>query len=166
MRDRERQRHRQREKQAPCREPDMGLHPRSPGSHPGPKVALKPLSQPGCPEFRLKQLHMASGYHTGQHTLTSLEEVTSTWKRNCSYKENICISLFQNLSFKVSSQIFKIDRSGHSEQSLEKPGLELLEPWQGNSCAIFNALCKVTSASRLCPSEGSIFIDKQAASGS
>ena len=27
MRERERQRHRQREKQAPCREPDMGLDP-------------------------------------------------------------------------------------------------------------------------------------------
>ena len=42
MRDthRERQRHRQREKQAPCREPDVGLHPRSPGSGPGLKVAL------------------------------------------------------------------------------------------------------------------------------
>ena len=34
----ERQRHRQREKQAPCREPDMGLDPRSPGSYPGLKV--------------------------------------------------------------------------------------------------------------------------------
>ena len=37
---RERQRHRQREKQAPCREPYMGLHPGSPGSHPGLKVVL------------------------------------------------------------------------------------------------------------------------------
>ena len=45
MRDtqRERHRHRQRErekKQAPCREPDAGLDPRSPGSGPGPKAAL------------------------------------------------------------------------------------------------------------------------------
>ena len=39
-RGRERQRHRQREKQAPCRKPDMGLDPRSPGSGPGPKAAL------------------------------------------------------------------------------------------------------------------------------
>ena len=30
----------EREKQAPYREPDMGLDPRSPGSHPGQKVAL------------------------------------------------------------------------------------------------------------------------------
>ena len=42
MRDteRQRQRYRQREKQAPCREPDVGLDPGSPGSHPGLKAAL------------------------------------------------------------------------------------------------------------------------------
>ena len=45
-RERERQRHRQREKQAPCGEPDAGLDPGSPGSHPWRKVAL---SHPGCP---------------------------------------------------------------------------------------------------------------------
>ena len=39
-RKRERQRHRQGEKQSPCREPDMGLDPRSLGSGPGLKVAL------------------------------------------------------------------------------------------------------------------------------
>ena len=39
-RERERQTHRQREKQAPCREPNMGLDPGSPGSGPGLKVAL------------------------------------------------------------------------------------------------------------------------------
>ena len=37
---RKRQRHRQREKQAPCREPDVGLDPRSPESRPVLKVAL------------------------------------------------------------------------------------------------------------------------------
>ena len=35
----QRQRHRQREKQTPCREPDTGLDPRSPGSCPGLKAA-------------------------------------------------------------------------------------------------------------------------------
>ena len=44
MRDRERERERerkgQREKQAPCREPDVGLNPRFPGSYPRLKVAL------------------------------------------------------------------------------------------------------------------------------
>ena len=39
-RERERQRHRQREKQASHREPDVGLDPGSPGSHPGLKAAL------------------------------------------------------------------------------------------------------------------------------
>ena len=36
--ERERQRHRQREKQAPCREPNVGLDPGTPGSHLGPKT--------------------------------------------------------------------------------------------------------------------------------
>ena len=40
MRDTHRERERQREKEAPCREPDMGLNPGSPGSCPGVKVAL------------------------------------------------------------------------------------------------------------------------------
>ena len=40
MRDRERQRHRQREKQAPCREPNVELDPRTPGSGPGLKAVL------------------------------------------------------------------------------------------------------------------------------
>ena len=48
---REKQRRRQREKQAPGREPDVGLNPGSPGSHPGLKVALKPLSHRGSPNF-------------------------------------------------------------------------------------------------------------------
>ena len=49
MRDRERKRearHRQGEKQAPCREPDVGLHPRTPGSRPGLKAGTKRLSYP------------------------------------------------------------------------------------------------------------------------
>ena len=50
-REREMQRHRQREKQAPCREPDVGLDPRSPGSCPGLKMALNPLSHQGCSFF-------------------------------------------------------------------------------------------------------------------
>ena len=53
MRDtqREAERHREREKQAPCRELDAGLDagldPRTPGSHPEPKVDAQPLSYPG-----------------------------------------------------------------------------------------------------------------------
>ena len=48
-RERERQRHRQREKQAPCREPDVGLDPGTPGTRPRPKAGAKPLSHPGIP---------------------------------------------------------------------------------------------------------------------
>ena len=45
MRDnRARQRHRLREKQAPCREPDVGLDPRTPGSRPEPKADAQPLA--------------------------------------------------------------------------------------------------------------------------
>ena len=39
-REREGQRHRQREKQASCREPDVGLNPGTPGSSPGLQAAL------------------------------------------------------------------------------------------------------------------------------
>ena len=39
-RERERERERQREKQTPCREPDVGLDPGSPGSGPGLKAVL------------------------------------------------------------------------------------------------------------------------------
>ena len=48
-RQRERQRHRQREKQAPCREPDAGLNPRTLGSHPEPKADAQLLGHPGVP---------------------------------------------------------------------------------------------------------------------
>ena len=51
MRDteRKRQRHRQREKQAPCREPDAGLNPGTPGSQPGWKADPLLLSHLGVP---------------------------------------------------------------------------------------------------------------------
>ena len=48
-RERERQRHRQKEKQVPCREPNVGLDPGTPGSRPGPKADAQPLSHPGVP---------------------------------------------------------------------------------------------------------------------
>ena len=48
-REREKQRYRQREKQTPCREPDVGLNPRTLGSCPGLKAGTKPLSHPGIP---------------------------------------------------------------------------------------------------------------------
>ena len=51
--EREWQRHRQREKQAPCREPDVGLDPETPGSRAGPKVDAQWLSHPGIPSTNL-----------------------------------------------------------------------------------------------------------------
>ena len=54
MRDTEREaeRHRQRGKEPPCREPDVGLNLRTPGSHPGLKAGAKPLSHPGIPGYQ------------------------------------------------------------------------------------------------------------------
>ena len=49
---RERQRRRPREEQAPCREPDGGLDPGTPGSRPGPKADAHPLS-PAPPQAPL-----------------------------------------------------------------------------------------------------------------
>ena len=46
----ERQRHRQSEKQAPCREPNVGLDSVTPGSRPGRKAGAQPLSHPSLPE--------------------------------------------------------------------------------------------------------------------
>ena len=48
--DREKQRQRQREKWDPCREPDAGHDPGTPGSRPGPKANAQPLSHPGVPK--------------------------------------------------------------------------------------------------------------------
>ena len=50
-RERERQRHRQREKQAPHRDPDAGLDPETPGSHPEPNTDAPPLSHSGIPKL-------------------------------------------------------------------------------------------------------------------
>ena len=47
MRDTQRQKHRHKEKQAPLGEPDVGLDPRTPGSHPELKANAQPLSHPG-----------------------------------------------------------------------------------------------------------------------
>ena len=41
----------EREKQAPCREPDVGLDPRTPGSRPESKADAQLLSYPGVPQL-------------------------------------------------------------------------------------------------------------------
>ena len=50
MRDRERGRDTEGEAGSLCREPDVGLDPRTPGSCPRPKAGTKPQSQPGIPK--------------------------------------------------------------------------------------------------------------------
>ena len=58
-REREEQRHRQRKKQAPCREPDVVLYSRTPGSCPELKAGAQPLSHPDAPiiqHFKNKNL--------------------------------------------------------------------------------------------------------------
>ena len=66
-RERQRQRHRQREEQAPCREPDVGLDPGSPGSHPGPKVALNL-----CATQAAKETHLNKNYDSVKKKLSKL----------------------------------------------------------------------------------------------
>ena len=53
-REKEWQRHRQREKQAPCRESDVGLNPGTPGSCTGLKAGTQLLSHSGIPEQHFK----------------------------------------------------------------------------------------------------------------
>ena len=53
-REREGQRPRQREKLAPCREPDVGLDPGSPGSRPGLQAALNRCTTRAAQNFVLK----------------------------------------------------------------------------------------------------------------
>ena len=45
------ERHREREKQAPCREPDVGLNSGTPGSRPRPRAGAKLLSHPSVPRL-------------------------------------------------------------------------------------------------------------------
>ena len=62
MRDREKEREKGRDtgrgRSRLHREPDAGLDPSTPGSHPGPKAGVKPLSHPGCLQCSFKvQFH-------------------------------------------------------------------------------------------------------------
>ena len=50
---RHRQRHRQRQKQPPCRDPDVGLDPRTLGSHPTLKADAQLLSHPCIPRINI-----------------------------------------------------------------------------------------------------------------
>ena len=54
---------RQREKQAPRRELNAGLDPRTLGSHPEPKADAQPLSHPGVPILKIS---CDRGYMSGR----------------------------------------------------------------------------------------------------
>ena len=62
MREIERQRH-QREKQAPHREPNVGLDPRTLGSCPEPKAEAQPLT-PGVPVLALSYVKLMDFFQT------------------------------------------------------------------------------------------------------
>ena len=86
MRNTERQRHRQ-EKQAPRREPHVGLDPGTPGSCPELKADAQPLSHPGVPSpICLKWLVITpflvtfrSFSFTWCSKLPQMPELTSSW---------------------------------------------------------------------------------------
>ena len=58
--ERERQRHRQKEKQAPWREPDVGLHPGSPGSCPRLQAELNHCTTGAALNLLFKQIFAGS----------------------------------------------------------------------------------------------------------
>ena len=60
---------------APSREPDVGLDPGTPGSHPGPKAGAKPLSHPGCPIYLIFNLSLKSNKMNSKNSTWILVEV-------------------------------------------------------------------------------------------
>ena len=75
----------QREKQAPCREPDVGLNPRTPGSHPGLNAALNCWATGAAHTIILKrriprkELQIPSGSSVMNfHTLNSVAPMSTS----------------------------------------------------------------------------------------
>ena len=71
-------RDRQREKQAPCREPDVGLHPGTPGSHSEPKADAQPLSHPGVPRNTFRSSTNHHRLHTVGQNLATGSQLSPT----------------------------------------------------------------------------------------
>ena len=63
---------REREMQAPCREPDVGLNPRTPGSCPGLKAALNRWATQGSPKQTLRFFTSCPLHQVSFVTLTSV----------------------------------------------------------------------------------------------
>ena len=70
---------RRREKQAPCREPNAELDPRTPGSCPGPKAGAKLLSHPGIPEKRKFDCHLCHVDYAMHNRRCYLSSTTDWW---------------------------------------------------------------------------------------
>ena len=70
-RDTQRQRHRQKEKQAPCREPDVGLDPGSPGSHPGLQAALNRCATGAAQEEEVLKKNLVCHHQEARATADS-----------------------------------------------------------------------------------------------
>ena len=79
MRDTERQR----EKQAPCREIQVRLDLRTPGSHPEPKAVAQLLSHPGVPLFKLLESNDVSPLQTFPPTDLRLKHMALPHSGDC-----------------------------------------------------------------------------------
>ena len=90
--EKERQRHRK-EKQAPCREPNAGLDPRSPGSRPGLKSALNCWTTQAALVATL--IHKRTGIQ-GKTTKTNILSIWSLYQR----KQTVAWKIVKNKSFK------------------------------------------------------------------
>ena len=90
----ETQRHRQREKQAACREPDVGLDPRTPGSWPELKVDTEPLSHSGGPPLKVFKTNFSVGFDPKkvmlfyEMLLFEYEYILSSWNKKAIKEEH------------------------------------------------------------------------------
>ena len=74
----EREAETQRKKQAPCRKPDVGLNPGTPGSCPEPKADAQPLSHLGILQIRTFLMKTAVKHVSPLHWILSFQ-VGSKW---------------------------------------------------------------------------------------
>ena len=78
-RENERQRHRQREKRAPCGEPNVGLDPGFPASHPGLEVALnRYTTRAAPPPLFLRGLGFSVPFVSGSLFISTVAIILST----------------------------------------------------------------------------------------
>ena len=107
QRERKRQKHRQRQKQVPCREPDVGLDPGTPGSHPGRKADAQALSHPGAPSIPFYSPIIF--YHVDKifYLCLSMHQMIGSWsKLSCFHfgatRNNAAMNVFVQISVRRS----------------------------------------------------------------